>query len=81
MGAVVYSTPTCPYCVRAKALLTQKNIPFTEVIIGRDMLHEEFFAQYPNQRTVPLIFLDEQRIGGYDDLVAYFKNQPNLLLD
>jgi glutaredoxin 3 len=64
----------CPYCDRAKALLSSKQIPFVEHKIGRDLTKEEFLERFPNARTVPQIYLDEQYIGGYDSLVAHFSS-------
>jgi glutaredoxin len=75
MNALVYSKENCPYCVKAKALLVQKNISFMEVKIGDDMLREDFIAMFPEQRTVPLIFVNGVKIGGHNELVEYF-NTP-----
>jgi glutaredoxin 3 len=75
MNALVYSKENCPYCVKAKALLVQKNISFMEVKIGDDMLREDFIAMFPEQRTVPLIFVNGVKIGGHYELVEYF-NTP-----
>lgn len=77
-GAEVYSKPNCPYCVKAKYLLTQRNIPFEEydAVELRDKLVERVrneTGQPP--RTVPQIWLDGKYIGGYDQLAAYFTEQ------
>lgn len=74
MSALVYTKEHCPFCVKAKALLTQKNVPFMEVKIGDDMLREDFISMFPEQKTVPLIFLDGVKIGGYDELTEHFNN-------
>jgi glutaredoxin len=75
MKALVYSKDNCPYCVRAKALLTRNNVVYEEVIVGKHILREDFMAEFPDQRTVPLIFVEGVQIGGYDKLVEYFKNE------
>ena len=79
--ALIYSKPDCPYCVRAKTLLNAKGIMFTESIIGRDVLREDFAEMFPDQKTVPLIFIDGNRIGGYTDLVEHFNNGAQLLTE
>jgi glutaredoxin len=74
MKAEVYSRDNCPYCVKAKQLLTNRNIEF-EVIDAtenRDTLIQRVIdATGEAPRTVPQIFLDGQYIGGYDQLVAH----------
>ncbi|HEY1373558.1 MAG TPA: glutaredoxin 3 [Candidatus Binatia bacterium] len=66
---VVYTTQVCPYCVRAKALLRAKNLPFEEIDVARDAkLREEAIRLSGGRRTVPQIFIDGRSIGGYDEL-------------
>ena len=76
--SVVYSKPSCPYCVKAKALLTNHNIEFEEKILGSDITSTELFEMFdakelPRPRTAPQIFLGGTYIGGYDQLVAYIE--------
>jgi glutaredoxin 3 len=52
----------------AKALLNQKNIPFEERKIGDGYTREELLEAVPSARTVPQIFLDDELIGGYNEL-------------
>jgi len=73
MSVLIYTKDNCPYCVKAKTLLTIKSIEFTESKIGKDITREEFMSLFPEQRTVPLIFINDQKIGGYDDLAEHFK--------
>lgn len=74
--AEIYTKPTCPYCVRAKAILNQRNIKYTEYTVGQDGITKETIEQKigPNAtiRTVPQIFLDGKYIGGCDDLKKHF---------
>lgn len=72
MQALVWSKDQCPYCDRAKALLTQKGIQYIERKIGTGWTKEQLLESVPTARTVPQIFLDDKLIGGYDDLVKYF---------
>jgi glutaredoxin 3 len=52
----------------AKALLNQKNIPFEERKIGDGYTREELLEAVPSARTVPQIFLDDELVGGYNEL-------------
>ena len=66
----IYSSTHCPYCVRAKALLTKKGVEFTEILVdGNDALREEIIEK-SQRRTVPQIFINGKHIGGCDDLYA-----------
>jgi glutaredoxin 3 len=67
----VYLTPTCPYCHRAKQLLTHKGVSFEEIDLSRQpsSVRSTLTAQ-TGSRTVPQIFIAEQFIGGCDDLYA-----------
>ena len=66
----VYSTMVCPYCVRAKMLLKEKNIPFEEIDVTGDHAKRQWLVQATGRRTVPQIFIGEEPIGGFDDLRA-----------
>ena len=70
MKAIVYSKYNCPYCDQAKALLTQKGIPFEERKIGDGYSKEDLLEAVPNARSVPQIFLDEELVGGFTELRA-----------
>lgn len=68
---VIYTKFGCGYCYRAKRLLDQKGIPYTEhdVTMGGKP-REEMMARAPMARTVPQIFIGETHVGGSDDLHA-----------
>lgn len=70
--ALMYTTATCPYCVLAKRLLQEKGVSYTEIRVDLDDTEREKMITLTGRRTVPQIFIDEQHIGGYDDLYAYF---------
>ena len=70
---VVYSKPNCPYCVKAKRLLDQMELPFTERVVGVDATREQLLEAAPNSRTVPQIIIDDKVIGGYDQLATYIE--------
>ncbi|HEY8683732.1 MAG TPA: glutaredoxin 3 [Rhodanobacter sp.] len=67
----VYSTAVCPYCVAAKNLLKSKGLEWIEVRIDTDAAQRDaMLARSGGRRSVPQIFVNEQHVGGYDDLVA-----------
>ncbi|NBX73127.1 MAG: glutaredoxin 3 [Alphaproteobacteria bacterium] len=68
---IVYSGPHCPYCVKAKNLLTMKGVAFTEYNVKEDTARfEEMLAKSNGRKTIPQIFINGQHIGGCDDLHA-----------
>jgi glutaredoxin 3 len=70
----IYSKDNCPWCDRAKELLTNKNESYNEIKIGRDITRDEFMEQFPNVRTVPYILVNEEVRGGYDVLVSHYNS-------
>lgn len=81
MNTVIYSKKDCPYCVKAKALLTAKGAIYTEVNVGEDIMREDFMSLFPNVQTVPFILIDGKEIGGYVALVEYYNNQKEFLTE
>ena len=78
MKAIVWSKTPCPYCDQAKALLKQKGIEFEERNITEGIwTRENLLEAVPNARTVPQIFLDEQLIGGFNELRQHLQNQAS----
>jgi glutaredoxin 3 len=68
LAVTVYVSDWCPYCQRAKGLLAEKNVGFSEINIEDDAkLREEMIAR-SNRRTVPQIFIGDKHVGGCDDL-------------
>lgn len=67
----VYSTAVCPYCTAAKNLLKSKGLEWSEVRIDSDLAQRDLMlARSGGRRTVPQIFINDQHVGGFDDLVA-----------
>ncbi|MCI4677769.1 glutaredoxin 3 [Rhodoblastus acidophilus] len=65
----IYTTQTCPYCVRAKALLSKKGVNFEEIRVDYDPPRRaEMVARANGRYTVPQIFIGDRHIGGCDDL-------------
>lgn len=67
---IMYTKDHCSYCTHAKNLLNAKHIPFEEVRVDLDANALEKMIKLSNRRTVPQIFINDQSIGGYDDLAA-----------
>ncbi len=66
----VYSTLVCPYCIRAKLLLRQKGIAFEEIDVTHDPDARRWLLETTGRRTVPQIFIDDEPIGGFEELRA-----------
>lgn len=67
----MYSTAVCPYCIRAEQLLSRKGVTQIEKI--RVDLQPELrveMIERTGRRTVPQIYIDDEHVGGYDDLAA-----------
>ncbi|MCL2927352.1 MAG: glutaredoxin 3 [Trichodesmium sp. MAG_R01] len=65
----IYTWSSCPFCFRAKALLDKKQVNYQEYLIDGDDIEREKMADRANGRnSLPQIFIDEEHIGGCDDL-------------
>ncbi|WP_111976621.1 glutathione peroxidase [Algibacillus agarilyticus] len=63
--------PGCPFCAKAKALLTEKGFAYEELALG-DTVSIAGLRALSGRDTVPQVFIDGKHIGGSDDLEAYF---------
>jgi len=67
----IYTWSTCPFCIRAKSLLNNKGVEFTEYVIDGDEDARDKMAKRANgRRSVPQVFINDQHIGGCDDIHA-----------
>jgi glutaredoxin 3 len=67
----IYTWSSCPFCIRAKALLNKKGVEFTEYCIDGDEQARAKMSDRAHGRTsVPQIFINDQHIGGCDDIYA-----------
>ena len=67
----LYSTAVCPYCTAAKNLLKSKGLEWSETRIDTDpTAFDAMRTRSGGRRTVPQIFINDQHVGGFDDLVA-----------
>ena len=79
----IYTTELCGYCRRAKALLNEKGVTFTEIDVSYDPAERARMMQRAGgRRTVPQIFIGAKHVGGCDDLYALnVKGGLDLLLE
>jgi glutaredoxin 3 len=74
----IYTWSTCPFCLRAKSLLEDKGVSFTEYCIdGDEAARTKMSKRAHGRRSLPQIFINEQHIGGCDDLYG-LERQGNL---
>jgi glutaredoxin 3 len=64
----LYLADWCPYCQRAKNLLTRKNVAFREINVDDELKLREEMMERSGRRTVPQIFIGDRHVGGCDDL-------------
>ncbi|NRA86085.1 MAG: glutaredoxin 3 [Rhizobiales bacterium] len=78
----IYTTQTCPFCVRAISLLKSKNAEYIEIDVQSDpRVKTEMIKRAEGARSVPQIFINNEHIGGCDDLFALeAKNALDILL-
>lgn len=65
----IYTWRTCPFCIRAKHLLKQKGIDFTEYSVdGDEAARTQMSQRAKGRRSLPQIFINDRHIGGCDDI-------------
>ncbi len=74
MAVRVYTKRNCPYCVRAKALLSKKGVAYEEIDVEHDDALRTWLVETTGQRTVPQIFAGDRPLGGFTDLDALDRN-------
>ena len=77
MNVVIWSRVNCPYCVSAKEILRDNNIPFTEKVLERDFTREFLLETYPTAKTFPVVVIDGYYIGGYNQLSQKLNEEKN----
>ncbi len=69
-GITIYTKDLCPYCDRAKALLTSLGVSFSEVNLEDQPELRAELSEKHHWRTVPMIIAGEKFLGGFDDILA-----------
>ena len=65
----IYTTRWCSYCIRAKKFLERKGVEFTEYPLEGDPSKRQEMEQRSGKSSTPQIFIDDQSIGGFEDMV------------
>ena len=65
---LMYCTRSCPYCIRAEKLLQKKGVKITKIDVGGDKKLWKEMEKLSRRDTVPQIFINDQHVGGFDDL-------------
>lgn len=72
MKVLIYTKDNCIWCDRAKILLDSKKISYNEVDLSDDNERLKFYEKIgDNVKTVPQVFIDDKRIGGFQDLKVF----------
>ena len=66
MKVTIYSMPTCPYCIRTKGYLKEKNIEFEDIDVSASQEKAQEMIEKSGQMSVPVIFADGKMIIGFD---------------
>jgi glutaredoxin 3 len=69
----IYTTDYCPYCTRAKQVLSKHGVAYQEFDVTGQDAKRAWLVETTGQRTVPQIFFGEESIGGCSDLEALVK--------
>lgn len=67
---VMYTTPWCPYCIRARGLLDDKGVAYTDINVSGNATLRDEMEQRSGRHTVPQIWINEQHVGGCSELMA-----------
>ena len=76
---IVYSTPTCPYCVMVKDYLKSKKINFTEIDVSKDQKQAETMVEKSGQMGVPVMIIEKN--NKEDIILGFDKDKINKLLN
>jgi len=69
-NVVMYTSAYCPYCMNAERLLANKGVTVNKIRVDLEPEQRAIMMEKTGRRTVPQIYIDEQHIGGFDDLRA-----------
>ena len=70
-AVTMYTKRTCPFCLAARRLLSQKGVDYEEIAIdGQPEVRERMIEAAAGRHTVPQIFIGSRHVGGYDEMAA-----------
>lgn len=70
----IYSKEDCPYCQFAKEYLEMNDRVYTTYTLDRDFNRDDVVKQFPTARSFPIVVIDNEYIGGFNELKQYFSN-------
>jgi glutaredoxin 3 len=70
MNVIMYSSPTCKYCIGAKEIFDSIDLPFSVIDITKDQTRRTEMMERSGRNTVPQIYINDHHVGGFDDLKA-----------
>lgn len=76
----IYSTQSCPYCVRAKNYFSQNGLSYEEIDLTGNFEEIDRMKNKTGHRTVPMIFVNDQFIGGYSDMMEKIESGELVLV-
>ena len=71
---IVWSKDNCPFCSKAMTVLDSINVNYEVRKIGTEWSKEDLLESVPNARSVPQILINNESIGGYNELVRYIED-------
>lgn len=76
MKITIYSKPNCPWCVKAKELMNRLHLKYDEMVLEQDYTRDYLRLLVPENipLTVPQIFVDGNRVGGYEEFADWCDN-------
>lgn len=73
MNIKIYGKDDCSFCTKAVDLLKSYNVSYSYYKVGVDLTVDELIEQFPLAKTVPIVVINEQWVGGYDKLATYLE--------
>lgn len=72
----IYTRDGCSFCDKAKSLMTENNIQYSEMSIGKNIQREEVIQKFPEVKLLPIVVsVDGTLLGGYEDLVKHVQQK------
>lgn len=71
----IYGKEACGFCTMSKTLCESKGVEYTYLSLGEDYDAEAFYAKFPNAKTFPQIIVDDESIGGFNELRQRLDNE------
>ena len=71
MEISIYSKPNCVFCDKAKIKLQKHNPKI--YMLDRDYNRDDFFKKFPQAKTFPQIIINNEQVGGYQELEKWLE--------